>query len=95
MTGARIALPRPWRAVSARPRGAPRARGGRRALVVAGIATLALAAAWYWGRDLSLWSVDSVRVTGKSRDDLQSVMALVRGKQDELSLDVMFENFRV
>ena len=37
---------------------------------------------------------DSVRVSGKSRDDLQSVMALVRGKQDELSLDVMFENFR-
>ena len=37
---------------------------------------------------------DSVRISGKSRDDLQSVMQLVRGKQDELSLDVMFENFR-
>ena len=37
---------------------------------------------------------DSVRISGKSRDDLQAVMQLVRGKQDELSLDVGFENFR-
>ena len=37
---------------------------------------------------------DSVRVSGKSRDDLQSVMQLVRGKQDELGLDTQFENFR-
>lgn len=37
---------------------------------------------------------DSVRVTGKSRDDLQSVMQLARGKQDELKVDLMFENFR-
>jgi uncharacterized protein YajQ (UPF0234 family) len=37
---------------------------------------------------------DSVRVSGKSRDDLQGVMQLVRGKQDELALDLMFENFR-
>jgi uncharacterized protein YajQ (UPF0234 family) len=37
---------------------------------------------------------DSVRVSGKSRDDLQSVMQLVRGKQDELAVDLMFENFR-
>ena len=37
---------------------------------------------------------DSVRVSGKSRDDLQSVIALARGKQDELKVDLMFENFR-
>lgn len=37
---------------------------------------------------------DSVRVSGKSRDDLQSAMQLARSKQDELQLDVMFENFR-
>jgi cyclic-di-GMP-binding protein len=37
---------------------------------------------------------DSVRVSGKSRDDLQGAMALARGKQDELSVDLMFENFR-
>ena len=37
---------------------------------------------------------DSVRVTGKSRDDLQSVMQLVRGKQDEFGVDTQFENFR-
>ena len=37
---------------------------------------------------------DSVRVAGKSRDDLQSVMAMARGKQDELKVDLMFENFR-
>jgi uncharacterized protein YajQ (UPF0234 family) len=35
-----------------------------------------------------------VRVTGKNRDDLQAAMALVRGKQDELSIDIGFENFR-
>ena len=37
---------------------------------------------------------DSLRVSGKSRDDLQSAMAIVRGKQDELSVDLSFENFR-
>jgi hypothetical protein len=37
---------------------------------------------------------DSVRVSGKSRDDLQSVMQMARGKQDELKVDLMFENFR-
>ena len=37
---------------------------------------------------------DSVRVSGKNRDDLQEAMALVRTKQDELSVDLMFENFR-
>jgi len=37
---------------------------------------------------------DAVRVSGKSRDDLQSAIQLVRGKQDELKVDLMFENFR-
>jgi len=37
---------------------------------------------------------DSLRVTGKSRDDLQSAMAIARGKQDELQIDLHFENFR-
>jgi uncharacterized protein YajQ (UPF0234 family) len=37
---------------------------------------------------------DAVRVSGKSRDDLQSAIQLVRGKQDELKTDLMFENFR-
>ncbi len=37
---------------------------------------------------------DAVRVSGKSRDDLQSAMALARGKMDELKVDLMFENFR-
>ncbi len=37
---------------------------------------------------------DSVRVSGKSRDDLQAIIALARQKQDELGVDLMFENFR-
>jgi cyclic-di-GMP-binding protein len=37
---------------------------------------------------------DSVRVSGKSRDDLQAAMQLARSKQDELTVDLMFENFR-
>ncbi|HEY4731143.1 MAG TPA: DUF520 family protein, partial [Myxococcales bacterium] len=37
---------------------------------------------------------DAVRVSGKSRDDLQSAIQLARGKQDELKVDLMFENFR-
>jgi cyclic-di-GMP-binding protein len=37
---------------------------------------------------------DSVRVSGKSRDDLQAAMQLARGKQDDLKVDLMFENFR-
>jgi cyclic-di-GMP-binding protein len=37
---------------------------------------------------------DSVRISGKSRDDLQAAMQLARGKQDELKVDLMFENFR-
>jgi len=37
---------------------------------------------------------DSVRISGKAKDDLQAAMQLVRGMQDQLSVDVMFENFR-
>ena len=37
---------------------------------------------------------ESVRVTGKSRDDLQQVIQLVRGQQDALGIDTQFENFR-
>ena len=37
---------------------------------------------------------DAVRVSGKSRDDLQSVIQMARGKQDELKVDLTFENFR-
>jgi uncharacterized protein YajQ (UPF0234 family) len=37
---------------------------------------------------------DSVRVSGKSRDDLQAAMQLARERQDELKVDLMFENFR-
>jgi cyclic-di-GMP-binding protein len=37
---------------------------------------------------------DSVRVTGKAKDDLQSVIQLIRQQADALSLDAQFENFR-
>jgi len=37
---------------------------------------------------------DAVRVSGKSRDDLQSVIQMARARQDELKVDLMFENFR-
>lgn len=37
---------------------------------------------------------DAIRVTGKSRDVLQSVIALLRGKMDELELELQFINFR-
>lgn len=37
---------------------------------------------------------DTVRVTGKSRDDLQSIIQLCRSKADELRLDMQFTNFR-
>ncbi|HZX94703.1 MAG TPA: YajQ family cyclic di-GMP-binding protein [Myxococcales bacterium] len=37
---------------------------------------------------------DSVRVSGKNRDDLQSAMQIARNKQDELKVDLSFENFR-
>ena len=37
---------------------------------------------------------EQVRVTGKNRDDLQSVIALLRSKQDELKVPMEFGNFR-
>src|SRR4051794_14309804 len=79
MTGARIALPRLWRArpAAARPR-----RGGRprrlRVLAMAGVAALLVSAAWYWGRDLSLWSVDNVRVTGVTGQDAAQIEAALQ-----------------
>jgi uncharacterized protein YajQ (UPF0234 family) len=36
---------------------------------------------------------DSVRVTGKKRDDLQGVMALLKGN-DEIDMPLQFNNFR-
>jgi len=36
---------------------------------------------------------DMVRVTGKKRDDLQSVMALLRGN-DDIDMPLQFKNFR-
>ena len=80
MTGARIALPRLWRGrpAAARPRGGGSPRRLRRALVLAGLAAVLVAAAWYWGRDLSLWSVDDVRVTGVTGRDAAQVEAALR-----------------
>ncbi|MBS2032513.1 MAG: YajQ family cyclic di-GMP-binding protein [Deltaproteobacteria bacterium] len=37
---------------------------------------------------------DSVRVTSKSRDELQECMKLLRSKQDEFQITLSFENFR-
>ncbi|MEK7691470.1 MAG: YajQ family cyclic di-GMP-binding protein [Bdellovibrionota bacterium] len=37
---------------------------------------------------------EKVRVTGKNRDDLQTAIALLRTKQDELELPMQFGNFR-
>lgn len=37
---------------------------------------------------------EQVRVTGKNRDDLQSAIALLRGKQDALKVAMEFGNFR-
>jgi len=37
---------------------------------------------------------DSVRVSGKNRDDLQSAMQLLRAKSEELDVDIGFDNFR-
>ena len=37
---------------------------------------------------------DTVRVTGKDRDDLQAVIALLRGQMDALELELQFNNFR-
>lgn len=37
---------------------------------------------------------EQVRVTGKSRDDLQSAIAMLRGKQEQLKVPMQFGNFR-
>ena len=37
---------------------------------------------------------EKIRVTGKSRDDLQECMALLKSKQDSLKLPMQFDNFR-
>jgi uncharacterized protein YajQ (UPF0234 family) len=37
---------------------------------------------------------EQVRVTGKNRDDLQTAIALLRGKQDQLKVPMQFGNFR-
>ena len=37
---------------------------------------------------------EQVRVTGKNRDDLQSAVALLRSKQDEVKVPMQFGNFR-
>jgi uncharacterized protein YajQ (UPF0234 family) len=37
---------------------------------------------------------DQLRVSGKSKDDLQSAMTLFRAQQDKLNLDLQFTNFR-
>ena len=37
---------------------------------------------------------ESLRVTGKSKDDLQQVIQLLRSKEDELDVPLQFENYR-
>ena len=37
---------------------------------------------------------DSVRVTGKSRDDLQDVIKVMRSKEDEVDAPLQFTNYR-
>ncbi len=37
---------------------------------------------------------DQLRVTGKNRDDLQSAIAVLRGEQERIQLDLQFTNFR-
>jgi len=37
---------------------------------------------------------DQLRISGKSRDDLQAAMALFRQQQETLKLDIQFTNFR-
>ncbi len=37
---------------------------------------------------------DEIRVSSKSRDDLQEVIALLKGKQDELDVALQFQNYR-
>jgi uncharacterized protein YajQ (UPF0234 family) len=37
---------------------------------------------------------DSLRISGKSKDELQNAMALLKSKQDEVGVDIGFENRR-
>ena len=37
---------------------------------------------------------DSLRITGKSKDDLQSAIALLREKEESLEVPLQFENYR-
>ena len=37
---------------------------------------------------------DSLRVTGKNKDDLQSVISLLRDKEQEIDVPLQFENYR-
>jgi uncharacterized protein YajQ (UPF0234 family) len=37
---------------------------------------------------------ESLRITGKSKDDLQQVIQLLRSKEDELDVPLQFENYR-
>jgi cell division protein FtsQ len=78
MTGARIALPRPWRAAAAPARGGRSRRRLRRPVLVTVAVAVLLAVAWYWGRDLSLWSVDDVHVTGATGRDAAQINAALQ-----------------
>ena len=37
---------------------------------------------------------DSVRVSGKSRDDLQNVIQFIRQKEEEIDAPLQFNNYR-
>ena len=37
---------------------------------------------------------DSLRITGKSKDDLQSVINLIKKEEDNLDIAIQFENYR-
>ena len=37
---------------------------------------------------------DSLRVTGKNKDDLQSAINLIKGQEDKLDIALQFENYR-
>jgi len=37
---------------------------------------------------------EKIRVTGKNRDDLQSAIALLRSKQEEIKVPMQYDNFR-
>ena len=37
---------------------------------------------------------DEIRISSKSRDDLQTVIALLKGKQDDLDVALQFTNYR-